>query len=467
VHRAVVVGGGVAGLVAARELRAAGRDVVLIERASHPGGAVRSAAIADVAVDVGAEAFALTRPETRDLVHALGLDDAVTAPRRSDARLVLADAVVALPPSLLGVPTDLASPQLLAAVGGDAIRLAQRLDSRPPRPTEAAVTLGALVRERFGEVVLARVVAPVVAGVHACHPDTVQADAVVPGLRAAYLREGSLAGGAASLRRASGVPGAAVAGLVGGMTTLVTALVDDLERSGVRVRTSTEARAAQPHDRGWRVQTADEDLIAGELVVAVDALEAARVLAALPTVAAPLATIAPGDVAVVAVLVDDPRLDDDPLGSGALVAQPHPLLRLKALTHATAKWDWLRRRLGPGRHVLRLSYGLDGSLGVTPQGLADAALADLAGLLDVPSGAVRRRQVTHWPRSLVRPTPAHSEAVQTIDAAVAPLPGLAVVGAGIGGNGLAATIARSLTDVGRLTLCSQAAAPQAGARMDE
>jgi oxygen-dependent protoporphyrinogen oxidase len=243
--------------------------------------------------------------------------------------------------------------------------------------------------------------------------------------------------------------------------------VDDLERSGVRVRTSTEVRAAQPHDRGWRVQTADEDLIAGELVVAVDALEAARVLAALPTVAAPLATIAPGDVAVVAVLVDDPRLDDDPLGSGALVAQPHPLLRLKALTHATAKWDWLRRRLGPGRHVLRLSYGLDGSLGVTPQGLADAALADLAGLLDVPSGAVRHRQVTHWPRSLVRPTPAHREAVQTIDAAVAPLPGLAVVGAGIGGNGLAATIARSLTDVGRLTLCSQAAAPQAGARMDE
>jgi oxygen-dependent protoporphyrinogen oxidase len=306
----------------------------------------------------------------------------------------------------------------------------------------------------------------VVAGVHACHPDTVQTDAVVPGLRAAYAREGSLAGGAAALRRASGLPGAAVASLVGGMTTLVAALAGDLERTGVRVLTRAPLQSAERHGGGWRVHTPHEALLADELVVAVDALEAARLLAALPSVAVPLATVAPGDVAVVAVLVDDPRLDDDPIGSGALVAQPHPLLRLKALTHATAKWDWLRRRLGPGHHVLRLSYGLDGTLGMSPDDLADAALADLARLLDVPPAAVRHRQVTRWARSLVRPTPAHRDAVQAVELAVAQTPGLAVVGAGIGGNGLAGTIAHSRASVRRLTLFSADAPPQEGARMD-
>ena len=36
-------------------------------------------------------------------------------------------------------------------------------------------------------------------------------------------------------------------------------------------------------------------------------------------------------------------------------------VRAKALTHATAKWPWLARRVrdaaGPGWHVVRLSYG--------------------------------------------------------------------------------------------------------------
>jgi oxygen-dependent protoporphyrinogen oxidase len=456
----------VAGLVAARQLRAAGRDVVLLERAPDLGGTVRSARLGDVAIDVGAEAFALTRPEARSLVHDLDLDGRVVAPRRSDARLVLPDAVVALPPSLLGVPTDLASPQLLAAVGGDAVRQAEQLDSRPPTPTQADVTLGALVRERFGDAVLARVVAPVVAGVHASHPDTVQADAVVPGLRAAYEREGSLERGAAALRRASGVPGAAVAGLVGGMTTLVAALAADLARTGVRIRSGTQVQGAERQGIGWQVHTVHGALPADELVVAVDAHEAARLLAALPSVASPLTSITPGDVAVVAMLVDDPRLDDDPLGSGALVAQPHPTLRLKALTHATAKWDWLRQRVGPGRHVLRLSYGLDGSLGVPLDLLPDTAVADVARLLDVPPTAVTHRRVTHWTRSLVRPTLAHRDAVQAVGDAVAQTSGLAVVGAGIGGNGLAGTIAHSLADVGRLTLCTPDPAPQLDATME-
>ena len=59
----VVVGGGVAGLVAARELAATGRDVLLLEGSPEIGGKLRTAEVAGLPVDVGAEAMLARRPE--------------------------------------------------------------------------------------------------------------------------------------------------------------------------------------------------------------------------------------------------------------------------------------------------------------------------------------------------------------------------------------------------------------------
>lgn len=54
----IVVGGGIAGLVAARELRAAGRDVLVLEARERAGGRVKSAEFDGVAIDLGGNAFA-------------------------------------------------------------------------------------------------------------------------------------------------------------------------------------------------------------------------------------------------------------------------------------------------------------------------------------------------------------------------------------------------------------------------
>src|SRR5690606_6030133 len=53
----LVVGAGVAGLTAARDLHDAGHDVVVIEGADRAGGKLRRRAVAGVVVDVGAEAM--------------------------------------------------------------------------------------------------------------------------------------------------------------------------------------------------------------------------------------------------------------------------------------------------------------------------------------------------------------------------------------------------------------------------
>ncbi|MEG2579151.1 MAG: FAD-dependent oxidoreductase, partial [Glutamicibacter sp.] len=56
---AVVIGGGIAGLVAARELRQTGHEVTVLEATANFGGCVRTTEVAGMEIDAGAESFAL------------------------------------------------------------------------------------------------------------------------------------------------------------------------------------------------------------------------------------------------------------------------------------------------------------------------------------------------------------------------------------------------------------------------
>jgi oxygen-dependent protoporphyrinogen oxidase len=142
-----------------------------------------------------------------------------------------------------------------------------------------------------------------------------------------------------------------------------------------------------------------------------------------------------------------------------LVAPGVDRVRAKALTHATAKWAWLARDAGPGRHVVRLSYGVAGSPAVgtyanpegtepaDPRALGDDALAALAlrdastllGVALSPTQVVASARVA-WSQALPRASAAHSATVARVRTAVAGVPGLAVCGAWVAGNGLASVV---------------------------
>ncbi len=437
----VVVGGGVAGLVAARHLALEGHRVTVLEASDRTGGALRTATLAGVAIDVGAEAFSLTRPQTRSLVDELGLAANVVAPRRSDPRLLLPDGMYAMPHAMLGVPTDLSARSLVNILGETAAASARSLDSRGLGPLDPTITLGALVRERMGDAVVDRILTPVVAGVHAANPDLVECEAVIPGLLRAMAETGSLASAAAQLRSASEVPGAAIAGLSAGMTTLVRAIEQDAIRLGVDVRTNALVRGVSRHPTGWSIAVDGSRVDADNLVLAVDAVTATRLLNTEPEPREALARIAMGDVVVVAMVLAAPDLDDDPVGSGLLIAPGHPSVVAKALTHATAKWAWIREAYGPGRHLVRLSYGRDGRVQEGLHDLPQIARIDVTKIFALDDPDVLDLRITRWNRSLVFPRSGHCDAVAGVRAAVAATPRLAVIGAGIGGNGLAGTIA--------------------------
>jgi protoporphyrinogen/coproporphyrinogen III oxidase len=448
VTRTVVIGGGVAGMVAARELAMNGRHVVLLEARDYVGGALRSMPLAGVDVDVGAEAFAVTRPETAVLIEELGLTQRVVVPRRWDARLALPDGVFPMPHAMLGVPTDLQARDVVAILGEEEARRAKALDAAAVTSVDPGVTIGALVRDRMGDVVADRILGPVVAGVHAADPDLVECEAVVPGLIAALQRTGSLAAAGANLRERSGVPGSAVAGLEGGMTVLARSLEDDLAVRGVEIRRDSPARRLSRVGAGWMVEAEGSTIESAEVVLAVSAPEAASLVGDLPDLHAALCSVSVGDVLVVAMAVEAESLDADPVGSGLLVAPGVGQVLAKALTHTTAKWEWVRQAYGPGHHLVRVSYGRNGRVEVAEEGAKQQARSDVSALLSVPQEAIREILPTRWRRSLVLPLAGHRRRMDEIVAAAGAIPGLAVVGAGIGGNGLAGTIAvaRSVPD---------------------
>jgi oxygen-dependent protoporphyrinogen oxidase len=491
---AVVVGAGISGLVAARDLAAGGLRVLVVEQRATPGGSVGQHEVAGLTLDSGAESFATRGGAVATLADELGLGARVVAPDPRGAWVQLASGAGPLPRTgLLGIPTDPWSRDVRRTIGlVGALRavLDRVLPARVGTgsgPAGSGATLGSLVRARMGRRVLDRLVRPVVAGVHAADPDDLAVDSVSPGLLAALAAHGSL-GSAVGHLRALAPAGAAVAGLDGGMHVLVDALVADLAERGVAVRTGVRVAAVHRIDAepGSESPAAFEVTlapvpgaapIARPIARAVGRAEAPapllvradRLVLATPEAAGLLPAVVPGlgdlqpdpgaDVVLVTLVLDAPALDAAPRGTGVLVAPGVDRVRAKALTHATAKWAWLARDAGPGRHVVRLSYGVAGSPAVgtyaNPEGTEPAdpralgydaltalALRDASTLLGValsPAQVVASARVA-WSQALPRPSAAHSATVARVRAGVAGAGSLAVCGAWVAGNGLASVI---------------------------
>jgi oxygen-dependent protoporphyrinogen oxidase len=436
--RTAVIGGGVAGLVAARAAAVLGEQVTLFEAADRLGGLVDSAMLGGMRIDLGAESIATRDSSVPALLGALGLE---TAPAANDAARLFADGVARPLPvaSLLGIPGSPLASDVREIIGTPAAVRAWADRIIPELHIGRERNLGALVRRRMGSAVLDQLVRPIVDSVYGVDPEQADIDQLVPALNSAITRSGTLSSAVLSIRGSSPA-GAAVSGIVGGVHLLPEALAADLAERGVDIRTKTAVESLEASAPGWTVTvqeegSADAEGLQFDRVVLATSGSAARSLLS-PLVGLDLDQWPEGRTTrVVAVAVQADFLDSAPLGTGALVSRRWPNGPV-ALTHSSAKWPWLRERLGRGRHVLRLSYR-------EPVEIAEGGVRHDLELLfgrPLPDGAlidmVERRWVQDAPRARI----GVASRVAAVERAVAERSGLVVTGSWIAGTGLASVI---------------------------
>lgn len=451
---AVVVGGGIAGLAAARLLARAGVRVTVLEGSPRIGGKLRVSEIAGLPVDEGAESMLARRPEGLDLVAELGRRDDLVHPRTTASAILSRGGLRALPSGqVMGVPSDLralAASRVLSPAGLARVPLDLVL---PETPRGADVSVADYIGARLGREVVDRLVEPLLGGVYAGLVERLSFDATMPAVAAAARSHRSLLNAAQGVREAAPKnPGPVFTTLPGGLGTLPQLVADDIAAAGGTVRTGATVRELRRLPEGWRLTigpTRDpEHLDADAVVVAVPAAPAARLLKPdVPAAARELEGIEYASMAIVTLAYRATAFPRLPKGSGYLVpavesAPERGGRGVKAVTFSSVKWPHLRDR-DPEIIAVRCSigrYGEEHALQRTDAELTATAMAELAatcGVAELPA----ETRVTRWGGGLPQYNVGHADRVARVRSAIAGQPGLAVAGAAYDGLGVPACIA--------------------------
>ncbi|MCW2543926.1 MAG: hypothetical protein JWM40_1478, partial [Frankiales bacterium] len=171
---------GMAGLAAARELRAGGARPVVIEGAAQVGGKLRRSEVGGVMVDEGADSMLRRVPYGVDLAEASGLR--LVSPT-TGAGLWTRGRVRPMPTgTVMGVPADLRAVARSGVLSARGLAAAAVDLLRPGRELVEDVAVGELVARRVGREVVQRLVDPLLGGVYAGHADQLSLQMTLPHL---------------------------------------------------------------------------------------------------------------------------------------------------------------------------------------------------------------------------------------------------------------------------------------------
>ncbi|MER8043708.1 protoporphyrinogen oxidase [Streptomyces sp. NPDC094032] len=471
----VVVGGGIAGLAAAHRLVTSGARVTLLEAGDRLGGKLLAGEIAGAPVDLGAESLLARRPEAIALARRVGLADRLLAPATTTASVWSRGELTPMPKGhVMGVPADgdavggLLSPEGVHRIARDA--------ELPPTEIGEDIAIGAYVAERMGHEVVDRLVEPLLGGVYAGDAYRISMKAAVPALFAAARAHGTLAEAVRAVQRAgaatpsdaagaaTGLGGAAFAGIRGGVGTLPGAVADAIRAAGGEIRTGTPVTALRrTGPRGWQVVTPEGVLTPDAVVLATPAGPAAALLAdTAPAASAELAAVEYASMALVTLAFRRADVTGLPQGSGFLVP-PVDGHTIKASTFSSQKWSWVADS-APDLFVLRTSvgrYGEEEQVHREDADLVDVSLKDLAAATGLAARPVAST-VTRWIGGLPQYPVGHLARVARVRAAVSGLPGLHLAGAAYEGVGIPACVASGHRAADEIIATSETTDPGAG-----
>lgn len=446
--RVAVIGGGISGMFAAWELRrqlGAGAHILVLEAYGRLGGKLKTVDFSHGPVDMGAEAFLTRDTRLAQYIADLGLDAELREPSSARSAFLVDGRLVDIPgATVMGIPArgdDVAD--VLTADGRAAVD-AERDASPMPWIVGDDVNVGELVRRRYGDEVVDRLVSPMLGGVYSSSADDLGLRATVPQVAEAmddlaakgedvHLSTAvdlALQDRAASAKAGGGGP--VFNSLATGYRTLVNRLA---EVSGADIRVNT--------------QVEEIGIYNGRLYLEpVGSVDAAVIATSAPTASVLLRDLAPdasdilGGVDLAASAVVGMQFADStglPERSGVLIGADGPT-RAKAFTFSSRKWPHLAERNGGDGAFVRASFGTfrDPSLlEADDETLISYAVQDLATV----SGQELRPEETfvqRWWGGLPVYSVGHNELTGIAEAAVDEVPRIAVAGSYLHGVGVPA-----------------------------
>ncbi|MGJ3510050.1 protoporphyrinogen oxidase [Enemella sp. A6] len=437
--RVVVIGAGVAGLVAAHRLATdTDAEVIVLEAADRAGGQLRTIDFLGLPIDVGAEALYLHYPVLKKIVDELGLADDLV-PANTGTTLLAGEHKLRPMPAGVGPtgPTKLLpvlrsgilSPAGVIRAGREPLHTKHTLDT-------GDISVGEFLTRRFGREVVDKFVAPMLGNLHSGDIDRLSLRATAPQLVKAATEGTSLL----RAKRPAGGGGPGFVSFPGGLRTFVDALAAGLD---VRLGQGATSLEQRPDREGWLVHTDGEVIEARALVVATSAEDAARLLGRVAPVARPLHAGRTASIATILTAYERgaaeealAKLHKGPV-NGVMVP-PHLHRLMKAATILSNKWP---QAVHPELLLVRLSAGRVGQTTVarcSDDLLATRVQAEFAELIGLDA-APQHTKVVRW--TVPQAEVGHVGRLRRIrNALAAPIPPIALAGAPYDGIGLGSVV---------------------------
>jgi protoporphyrinogen/coproporphyrinogen III oxidase len=456
--RIAVIGAGITGLVAARQLAASGAHVTVLEAGDAAGGQLLGASVAGHRVDVGSESVFTAAPGPLELIADIGLTDQLVPARAGTTWIWTERGLRPLPagftpagPSRLGpvLRSRVLSVRGMLRAGLEPFVPAARDDDHAECDGAGGdVAVGTYLERRFGREVTDRLVDPLLGGLHAGDVRRLSLRAATPQLAALADQHRSLL----LRRRPAPRTGPTFVTLATGLATLTDRLA--AERPDVHVRyRSRVTRVERIGTGGSRVSLDDGTTFDVDGVVIATPAHVAAVLLAesSPAAAATLSELRAASV-VVAAFAYPKSIAANPViarGTGILVPSTRTTL-LKAATFLSTKWphhehdDVFLLRASAGR------AGDDRAIELDDRALLErlqVELEEATGIDHAPIDATVKR----WPSTMPQLEVGHHLRLAAISAALSrDLPGVTVAGAPYHGPGLSSCLRSAAIAVGTL-----------------
>ena len=431
-HDALVLGGGLSGLACARDLRAAGHDVLLCEAADHAGGVVGSDRVDGFLFERGPNTVLASSLEFRKLVHDVGLDERLVASRpEAKLRYLFKDGgLIALPTG----PLEFLKSRVLSGRGK------RRLMSEPLRrfrePDEEP-TLEDFLCERLGPEAARTMAGAFVRGVYAAELSQLGAASAFPRLWDLAREHGGLVRGFLARRKNKKPvpPGpefrrGSLLSFSEGLRELIERLALEL---GDRLRTKAPVAAIERADSGYECRLeSGETIRARQLVLAVPAPVAARLAGPLHAGAGSiLGAIEHARLTLVHLGFDASDWASFPSGFGYLVPPTEEGKDgVPGVLGTIFNSNLFEGRTPEGSLSVTSFYRGSDIEHLAEEGLVETAASDLAlGVGQGTAPRVRAFRVQPWNDVIPRYAPGHAARMRELEGALASsLPGFHLAG---------------------------------------